>query len=334
MVKTPGTPSVKGMVLAAGLGTRLRPITDEYPKPLVPMFGVNPLALAIHQLRSAGIDQIAVNTHYQADKIEHYLKHSGSAGIKISHEPTILGTGGAYNPLRGWLEDSHLAVINGDIVSTMDVSRILSAHLASGALATMVLLPNVIPGENGVSHHDGLISGIGKFGKKSQKEGNFACMQVLSPKFFDHLPTEGVFDIITTAYKALINAGLPVGAFEFSGMWHDIRSPKYYFAALIDMAARWQNTELANIRHAVTDLGISFERSPHVSVSGGGALVVRGALVDPKAVLGKNTFIEFGATVEADAYIENSLVLSGATVKKGDLVKNKILGKSFAIDIA
>ena len=325
--------TVKGMVLAAGLGTRLRPITDEYPKPLVPMFGVNPLALAIKQLRSAGIDQIAVNTHYQAEKITQYLTRCGGAGIKISHESTILGTGGAYNPLRSWLGDSHLAVINGDIVSTIDVEKVLRAHLASNASATMVLLPNVIPGENGVSHQDGLITGIGKFGKKSQKEGNFACMQVLSPEFFNYLPTDGVFDIITTAYKALINDGLPVGSFEFSGMWHDIRSPKFYFAALLDMAARWHSPEFTNIRRAVADLGISFERSQKDG-SSGEAFIIRGASVHAKALLGKNTFIEAGATVEAEAHIENSLVLSGATVRKGDLVKDKILGKSFSIDLA
>ena len=179
------SPSVKGMVLAAGLGTRLRPITDEYPKPLVPMFGVNPLGLAIEQLRSAGIDQLAVNTHYQAEKIANYLGRFTKGNIKISNEPTILGTGGAYNPLREWLGDSHLAVINGDIVSTIDVAKVVSSHLKSGVLATMVLLPDVIPGESGVSHQNGRITGIGKYGKKSLKEGNFACMQVLSPRFFE-----------------------------------------------------------------------------------------------------------------------------------------------------
>jgi mannose-1-phosphate guanylyltransferase len=324
------SPSVKGMVLAAGLGTRLRPITDEYPKPLVPMFGVNPLGLAIEQLRSAGIDQLAVNTHYQAEKIAKYLGRFTKNSIKISFESTILGTGGAYNPLREWIGDSHLAVINGDIVSTIDVAKVVSSHLKSGVLATMVLLPDVIPGESGVSHQNGRITGIGKYGKKSLKEGNFACMQVLSPRFFEFLPTEGVFDVISTGYNRLLQDGLPIGAVEFSGMWHDIRSPKYYFAALTDMATRWSSDELNRTR-------VEIERGhPLVSprdTSGCPRFIARGALVNEKVSFGKNVFIESGSVIETDVHIENSLVLEGAFIKKGSLVKNKILGKSFSIDL-
>jgi mannose-1-phosphate guanylyltransferase len=325
------TSAVKGMVLAAGLGTRLRPITDEYPKPLVPMFGVNPLGLAIQQLRSAGIEELAVNTHYRAEKIAQYLGSFTNDSIKISYEPTILGTGGAYNPLREWLGDSHLAVVNGDIVSSIDIGQLVSAHLKSGALATMVLLPAVIPGEPGVFHQNGLITGIRKYGKKSPKVGNFACMQVLSPRFFEFLPNEGVFDIIDTAYNTMLQEGLPIGSFEFSGMWHDIRSPKYYFAALTDIAARWASEELTSIRTEIA------QRHPIVSLGdtiGCPRFIGREALVHEKAVLGKNTFIESGAKVENDAHIENSLVLAGAIVKKGTLAKDKILGKSFSIDLA
>jgi mannose-1-phosphate guanylyltransferase len=325
------SPTVKGMVLAAGLGTRLRPITDDYPKPLVPIFGVNPLGLAIQQLRSAGIEHLAVNTHYQSEKIAQYLGRFTKDSIKVSHEPIILGTGGAYNPLRSWLGESHLAVINGDIVSTIDVAKVVDSHLKSGVLATMVLLPNVIPGESGVFHQNGRITGIGKFGKKGLKEGNFACMQVLSPRFFEHLPKEGVFDVISTAYNSMLQEDLPIGAFEFSGMWHDIRSAKYYFAALADMAERWSSDELRNIR-AEIDRG-----HPLVfpgDTSGRPRFVARGALVDEKAVLEKNTFVEAGATIEAGVRIENSLVLDGAVIKKGTLVKDKILGKSFSIDLA
>jgi mannose-1-phosphate guanylyltransferase len=325
------SPTVKGMVLAAGFGTRLRPITDEYPKPLVPIFGLNPLGLAIEQLRCAGIKQLAVNTHYQADKINSYLARCFDRSITTSYEPTILGTGGAYNPIRTWLGDSHLAVINGDIVSTIDVAKVVASHLESGALATMVLLPDVIPGESGVAHQDGWITGIGKYGKKSQKEGNFACMQVLSPEFFDYLPSEGVFDIISTAYNSLLQKNLPISAFEFSGMWHDIRSPKYYFAALTDIAARWSSAELTNIRKAVRS------GRPLVSpgdTSGCPRFTARGSFIDESAVLGINTFVEAGAIIEADTRIENTVILDGAEVKKGTLVKNKILGKSFSIDLA
>lgn len=295
------------MVLAAGFGTRLRPLTDIWPKPLIPFLGSNPLALAIDQLRSAGISDIAVNTHYLAQVVEDYLQVFVNQKVRVSREAEILGTGGAYNPLRSWIGDAHLAVINGDIVSDIDVKAILEEHLTSGATATMALLPQVIQGESGVHYSDGFVTGIGKYGKTSKQSGNFACVQILSPRFFEFLPSSGSFDIISTAYAALLRDKLPVKAALYNGIWHDIRSPQFYFDALCDTAGKRLN------------------KTSFISPT---------AKIGRDVQLGDRVFVEGGASVFAGAVLQDCVLLPGSFVEEGALVKKKIIGHNFSVDLA
>lgn len=324
--------NVKGLVLAAGFGTRLRPLTNEFPKPLVPIFGLNPLGLAVGQLQAAGISDLAVNTHYQADKIADFVLALPGPKIHISHEEEILGTGGAYNPLRAWLGDSHLAVINGDIVCSLDIGAVVERHLSSAALATMALLPAVLQGESGVHHSGGAICGIGAIGKKGAFSGNFACVQVLSPAFFQHLPASGSFDIISSAYRSILDQNLKLSAYEFSGIWHDIRTPDFYFAALADLANKWGEAEMSGIRNCLAKAGIRYDQT-RSSAAPNAPIIVRGAHVSEGVVLGTEVFIEANASVGRGAILERAAILPGGTVAEGSLVKNKIIGKNFSVDL-
>jgi NDP-sugar pyrophosphorylase family protein len=303
----PATGKVKGLVLAAGFGTRLRPLTDVWPKPLIPFLGSNPLALAIDQLRSAGINDIAVNTHYLAQVVEDYLQVFVKQKIRVSREDNILGTGGAYNPLRSWIGDAHLAVINGDIVSDINVKKVLEEHMTSGAIATMALLPQVIQGESGVHYSDGFVTGIGRYGNTGAQSGNFACVQILSPRFFEFLPTSGSFDIISTAYAALLREKLPIKAALYDGIWHDIRSPQFYFDALCDVVGR------------------RLHRSSFISPT---------ASIGRDAQIGDRVFVEGGASVFEGAVLQDCVLLPGAFVEEGILVKKKIIGHNFSVDLA
>ena len=183
---------LKGVVLAAGFGTRLRPLTDIWPKPIVPFLGSTPLRLALGRLVAADIRQIAINTHYDSKKIEMHLRDC-PYGVTplISFEKQILGTGGVYNPLRKWQGLAHLVVLNGDIVSNIDINRAIACHFDTNAVATMVLLAKVLPGESAVYYKDSQVLEIGKIGPLDALCGNFACAQILSPKFLDLLPSEG-----------------------------------------------------------------------------------------------------------------------------------------------
>ena len=103
----------KAIVLAAGLGTRLRPLTTVCPKPLMPVWGEPMLARVVALLRSWGVEDIAVNCHYLHDQVEEWCAANGCRAV---YEPEILGTGGVLNPLRDWIGEDDFYLVNGDIV--------------------------------------------------------------------------------------------------------------------------------------------------------------------------------------------------------------------------
>lgn len=290
---------VKGVVLAAGLGTRLRPLTERWPKPLIPFVGTTPLELALFRLWRAGVSDVALNAHYLPEQIVDAAKGCiFDQKLRVFVEPTILGTGGAYNPMREWQGDSLLVVLNGDVISTIDVQAMIDHHQKSGAVATMMLLPDVIPGESGVSHQDGRVVAIGKDRPVGSSTGNFACAQVLSPEFLDLLPREGIFDIISKGYLPALAQGLPIGALIHAGFWHDLRTPSFFAAAVFDYLKHHDaKDDLVGVRTCRIRRGLSATR-----IDG----------VDP---------------------VKRSIVLPGEGSSRGSQIADTIVGPGFSVPI-
>lgn len=135
-------PSLPGMVLAAGYGTRLAPLTDLVPKPLLPVGGRALLDLAVANLDRAGVGPVVVNTHHLADQVAAHVRARPDAGrFTLSHEPAILGTGGALDGARGFLAQApEFLLHNGDVLTDADLSALLAAHRAAGCVATLMLV--------------------------------------------------------------------------------------------------------------------------------------------------------------------------------------------------
>ena len=130
---------MKAAVLAAGLGTRLRPLTDICPKPLLPVLNRPLLGLVLAQLEAAGCFQVAVNTHHLADQVHDFLRGlPWSFPLSVSHEPEILGTGGGLRQLGEVLRGGPFLAINADILTDFDLAGVYRAHHA-GAVSTLVL---------------------------------------------------------------------------------------------------------------------------------------------------------------------------------------------------
>jgi NDP-sugar pyrophosphorylase family protein len=226
-----------GLILAAGYGTRLRPITEFWPKPLIPFIGASPLALAYQQLIQLQLREIWINTHYRFGDFEAPIScfprtpHSQNQPF-ISYEPKILGTGGVFNPLRTSLKNREVLVINGDVIAPFNLKALLNQHRATGSVATMILLPQVIPGETAVWYQDGRIVAIQKEDVPGAHPGNFACAQILSPDFLSLLPQEGSFDIINHGYRQALSIKMPLSYVLHQGPWFDIGSAQNYFSAV------------------------------------------------------------------------------------------------------
>jgi len=228
---------MKAMVLAAGLGTRLRPLTNDRPKALVEVNGRTLLEITLERLRSFGIHEVIVNTHHFAEMIPAYLKkhHNFGMSIEISHEDLLLDTGGGLKKTAWFfLEDAQerrpFVLHNVDVLSTIDVARMARFHAQSGALATMAVQPRPTSRPL-LFDKDGQLRARGSDPEKTGVQGGwealaFSGIHVISPRIFSVLSETGAFSIID-AYLRLANDGERINAFRADEYaWRDLGRPE------------------------------------------------------------------------------------------------------------
>jgi NDP-sugar pyrophosphorylase family protein len=231
---------MKAMILAAGLGTRLRPLTNDRPKALVEVGGRTLLELTLCRLKSVGVHEVIVNVHHFADMILEYLKANDNFGIRIevSREEELLDTGGglkkaAWFFLRDGLEEPFI-LHNVDVISTIDLGRMMRFHVEQEALATMAMQDRptsryLLFDENGE------LCGrrAGRDGKEEMVRSAakplalaFSGIHIVSPRLFAKMGDEGAFSIITT-YLQLAAKGEKIAAFPADEYyWRDLGRPE------------------------------------------------------------------------------------------------------------
>ncbi len=296
-------PSFRGVVLAAGLGLRLRPLTLETPKPLLPVAGRPVVAWTLDRLVRAGCEAAALNLHHLGDRIRATFGNS-YRGMPIEYfdEPEILGTLGALPPMRDFLSRADLAiVVNGDSLCRWPVDTLLARHLESGARATLLLAGRPDPEELG----GGL--GVDRAGRVVQmrtappvgtiaRRIAFAGMHAFSPDLLADVPP-GPADIVESLYLPMLARGERIASLVTRARWHDLGTPARYLDGALEWVSgrplqRWISPE-ATV-------------SPEVSIEG--------------------SIVEAGCAVEAGARIERSLCLPGAIVRGGSVVRGSIVG--------
>lgn len=221
---------MKAMVLAAGLGTRLRPLTNDQPKALVEVAGRTLLEITLTRLKEFGVREAIVNTHHFAEMIPAYLKKHDNFGmqIEISREDILLDTGGGLKNAAWFLEDSSEPFLlhNVDVISTIDLHRMVQFHEQQNALATMAA-------QDRKTSRPLLFDEEGRLcarGDKTEPIGMqalaFAGIHVISPWIFSQMSETGVFSIID-AYLRLSAQGERIIAFRADEyQWRDLGRPE------------------------------------------------------------------------------------------------------------
>ncbi len=238
--------TVTGMVLCAGLGTRLRPLTARLPKPAVPVCGPPLVRYALGLLAGAGVRAAVVNVHHLPAEMAAAARAAAAElglDLAVSEEPVIAGTGGALREARRHLGGSDaVVVLNGDVLFDVDLPAALCAHAASGALATMVLMA-MPPGATYAAVEadaEGRVRRIaGRFGPGGEglEPWHFPGVHVLSPALLDLVPAAPFeCDVNRHVYPPLMARGLVRGLVT-SGYWNDLGTPDRYLAANLDVAA-------------------------------------------------------------------------------------------------
>lgn len=223
---------MKAFVLGAGLGTRLRPLTEHRPKPLVPLFGKPLITFGFDHLIANGITSFAVNTHHCPEAYRQFLPGNRYRGFPLEyhHEQVLLDTGGGIKNVEPFVGNEPFVVYNGDILADLPLRPSIERHLRSGTIATLILRSS--GGPLHVQSRDGLVTDIrGKLGNGDQPSFLFTGITILSPEIFRHIPAGQVVSIIPV-YLDLIRAGAKIGGdIVDEGLWFDLGTRDAYLAA-------------------------------------------------------------------------------------------------------
>lgn len=278
----PAEGSPGAMILAAGLGTRLRPLTDELPKPLVPIGDRPAIAHVAERLAAAGVAQAVLNTHHLAAAFTAERLAGLPLRIRVIHEAEILGTAGAVANAAPLLGDGSVVVWNGDILADLDVGALVAAHRGSGALATLAVAPRAAgEGTVGIGAGGRVVRLRGERFGDELSSGDFLGIHVLSPELRAALPAPGC--VIDDGYRPALRRGLLVDTFPVTLEWDDVGTIGSYLLANTRWLAR---TGRASYVHETAVVGPGVEVAG--SVIGAGAVVagvgmVRGSVIWPGA---------------------------------------------------
>jgi mannose-1-phosphate guanylyltransferase len=219
---------VTGFVLGAGLGTRLRPLTNEWPKPLLPVGGRPVITYAFAQLKALGIRRIIVNTHHLPHRYDEVFPDARWEGVELifRHEPELLETGGGIKNIEDLVEGEHLAIFNGDVVSNLPLEDLWRGHLASAGEATLALRSGGGPLQIALDAATGRIRDIGnRRGTNASPLYLFSGIYFVARPFFRRLAAGHKESVVPTFLRMIDQEAGLGGMVLDEGMWSDIGTP-------------------------------------------------------------------------------------------------------------
>jgi mannose-1-phosphate guanylyltransferase/phosphomannomutase len=312
---------MKAVVMAGGEGTRLRPLTVNRPKPLVPICNKPVMEYIIELLKRHGVDQVVVTLHYLANEVVSYFGDGSDWGIQMiySVEDEPLGTAGSIKKVEQYLTETFI-IISGDALTDFDLGKAVASHRENEALATIVLTRVENPLEYGVVITDEK-QRIQRFLEKPSWGEVFSDtvntgIYVLEPDIFDHMEADVAYDFSKDLFPAILAKDLPLYGHIATGYWSDIGNLQSYRQAHYDLFDGRCQALMAGKR---VSEGIWIGEGTEIHPS----VVIRGP-----AVIGRNCRIKESAEVEEMSVIgDNCLLEEGAEVHRSIVWNNVFLGR-------
>lgn len=325
---------MKAVILAGGFGTRLRPLTLEIPKPIVPVFDRPFLYYQIDLLRQVpDIDEVILSLNFRPERIEARVGDGAEAGLPVRYrvEPHPLGTGGAIKFASRGVRDT-LLVVNGDVLTDIDLNAVVARHRERRALATVVLTPVDNPSAYGLVETDA----DGNVRRFLEKPGpnEITCdtinagIYLLEPATFGRIPDDTAWSIERQYFPSLVARGETFVAHVDRGYWIDIGTPASYMRAHRDlMAGRCAAGPFRGRPPGSVHRGAGCRVAPGAELSGP-CFVGDGCVVEEGARIGRESVIGPGCTVGSGAVIERSIVWGHSAVGADAVVREAILGEA------
>lgn len=331
---------MKAMVLAAGVGSRLDPLTTVLPKPLVPVANSPVMEHILRLLSVHGCTDIVANLHYLPDEITKHFGNGSRLGVNLTfrYEEELTGDAGGVRACRDFFGKDTFVVMMGDLVTDCDLSRIVQEHKRKKAIATIAVkqVEDVEHFGVVVQNADGFITGFQEKPAKHEAKSNCASagIYVLEPKIFDHMPETGVYGFGRQLFPSLVQKGLPVLGCEIGSYWSDVGTIKQYRETNFDVIRGLIKMPIPGLKEMIDG---------HVRYMEAGSSVNTGSIFHGPAILGANSKILSGCkldgcivigdnvTVEDGVHLENVVICSGARVARGARLKDTIVGPGYVV---
>ena len=328
---------MKAMILAAGVGSRLDPLTRAIPKPMVPIVNRPVIEHIVHDLKKHGFTEIRINLHYLGDVIQEYLGDGSKFGVKISYsqEDKLWGDAGSVKRSQDFFGSETFMVVGGDDISDINLSEVVAFHKSKKATSTITLTAVDDPSQFGIviTEEDGRIS---RFLEKPKGEDVFSNtantgVYLFEPEVFDLIPADTFYGFGNDVFPQLLAAGKPLYGFLSDAFWKDVGNLQVYrqtnFEALAGKVAL--EFPMPEVRPGVwigegTNIDPSAEIGTPVAI---GSHVTIGA----GAKIGENTIIGDGSIIEAGCTLRETILWEGAHVSAGTQLERCVVGKNASV---
>ena len=312
--------------MAAGLGTRLRPLTWDVPKPMVPVANRPIMEHVVELLARNDLGEIVANLHWFGDLVRNAFGDGSRLGVEItySEEEKLLGTAGGVRNVREFFGSEPFVVLAADALTDIDLGALARTHAENDWIATLAAVKVEDTSEYGVivTGEDGRVQGFQEKPDPAEAVSNLAnCMiYVLEPEIFDYFPDKEEVDFALDVFPALLEADVPFGVHSSGEYWNDVGSLPEYLQGNLDVITGAVNvTPAGELIETADGLGRDIVLEGPVLV-GDGAQIGDGARLDGPLVIGA------GTTIGARARVKESVLLPGTTVPESGLLAGAIAG--------
>ncbi len=323
------------MVLAAGVGSRLDPLTCDLPKPLVPIANFAIIEHIIQLLKKHNFDNLSVNLHYMASKIIDKIGDGFNYGVSVKYtiEESLSGDAGGLRSCRSNFLDETFLVINSDLLTDFDLTYLIKQHKAKKALASVALTRVNDVSQFGVAltNKDGFIRGFQEKPKPSEALSDLIStgIYIFEPQIFEYIPGTGTYGFGKDLFPKLLALNLPLLGINIDGYWSDIGTIPKYCESNFDVLNKKINVNMSGtlLNGCSNDTSKDSNLKIHDSVKiDGQVLIGDNSVIEENVNLIGNVVIGADSIVKKNVTIENSVIWQNNIIEPGQNIKNTILG--------
>lgn len=320
---------MKAMVLGAGVGTRLEPITNYIPKPLVPVGNRPVIDHIVDLLYKHGFDRLICNVHYLSEKMREHFANRPGVDITLMYEEQLTGDAGGVRACRQFLQDDTFVVIMGDLLTDADLGAMLAEHRAKRAVASIGVMSVEDVSRFGVVVRDskGFIVDFQEKPSKQQARSNQIStgIYILEPEVFNHIPESGSYGFGRQLFPDLVAKNYPVLGIELGSYWTDIGTHADYFKANRDVLMGAVEVPIEGLRSPSGWVSQSAEIDSSCKISGR-VLFGKGCLVGAGVELSGTVVVGDDSEIGANSKLDNCVILPGTKVAPHSVVTQSIAG--------